>query len=256
MNLHLNTALANQYRSKSQAARVITEEWVSCNAFCPICGNPEIRQFENNRPVADFYCDNCHSEFELKSKANVKGELPPKIPDGAYDTMVSRITSFNNPHLLVLTHNQSDVKNFLIIPKHFFTPTIIEKRKPLANTARRAGWIGCNIIIGDIPSAGKIPIIKNGTENTAQEVMNEYAKTKTLETRNVEKRGWLLDVLSCVERITSESFSLEQIYNFEYELKAKHPENNFVRDKIRQQLQFLRDRGFIEFTSRGVYKKA
>ena len=40
-----------------------------------------------------------------------------------------------------------------------------------------------------------------------------------------------------------------------YRLKNKHPENNFIKDKIRQQLQNLRDKGFIEFTSRGNYKK-
>lgn len=35
----------------------------------------------------------------------------------------------------------------------------------------------------------------------------------------------------------------------------KHPENNHIKDKIRQQLQFLRDEGLVEFTTRGNYKK-
>ena len=31
--------------------------------------------------------------------------------------------------------------------------------------------------------------------------------------------------------------------------------NNFIKDKIRQQLQILRDKAIIEFVGRGKYKK-
>ena len=48
---------------------------------------------------------------------------------------------------------------------------------------------------------------------------------------------------------------LNQIYSFENELKIKHPENNFIKDKLRQQLQYLRDKGFIEFLGNGHYRK-
>ena len=40
------------------------------------------------------------------------------------------------------------MESLMKIPKHFFVPDIIEKRRPLAENARRAGWVGCNIIIG------------------------------------------------------------------------------------------------------------
>lgn len=42
-------------------------------------------------------------------------------------------------------------------------------------------------------------------------------------------------------------FSLNDIYSFENFLKSKHPNNNNIRDKIRQQLQFLRDKGMVKF---------
>ncbi|MGN1347846.1 MAG: hypothetical protein ACI4VI_02775 [Acutalibacteraceae bacterium] len=45
------------------------------------------------------------------------------------------------------------------------------------------------------------------------------------------------------------------MYSFESELKIKHPKNNNIKPKIRQQLQFLRDRGFIEFLGNGKYEK-
>ncbi|MDR3076895.1 MAG: DpnI domain-containing protein, partial [Synergistaceae bacterium] len=107
MNPNLNTSIGARFSSKSQRARVITEDWVNTNAFCPICGNLRLSQFKASRPVADFHCGNCESEFELKSKESANGKLPTKINDGAYDTMISRITSMNNPHLLMLIHGQN-----------------------------------------------------------------------------------------------------------------------------------------------------
>jgi type II restriction enzyme len=50
--------------------------------------------------------------------------------------------------------------NFLIIPKQFFTEEIIIKRKPLSTTARRAGWIGCNIDISKVADSGKVFLVK------------------------------------------------------------------------------------------------
>ena len=45
------------------------------------------------------------------------------------------------------------------------------------------------------------------------------------------------------------------MYSFVDELQVKHPDNNHIPDKIRQQLQFLRDKGIIEFKGSGVYRK-
>ena len=64
-----------------------------------------------------------------------------------------------------------------------------------------------------------------------------------------------MDILSCVERLDT-TFTLKQMYEFVKELSIKHPNNNNIEAKIRQQLQFLRDKGFVEFTSRGNYRKA
>ena len=64
-----------------------------------------------------------------------------------------------------------------------------------------------------------------------------------------------MDVLNCVNKIPTHIFSLGDMYSFELELQNKHPENHNVKPKIRQQLQLLRDRGFIEFLEKGIYKK-
>lgn len=255
MDLRLNYHIAEGYSSSSQKARVITEDWVSRNLYCPICGEPIINHYEANRPVADFFCQQCKSDFELKSKENKKGLLGDKIVDGAYETMIERITSLRNPNFFFMTYANFAVSNFILIPNYFFTPHIIEKRNPLSENARRAGWVGCNINIGDIPQSGKIFIIKNGEEINHQKVVEDYRLAASLKTDNLDSRGWIIDVLKCVDKMPEREFKLSDIYTFEDELKIKHPNNNFVKDKIRQQLQTLRDKGFIEFLSRGNYRK-
>src|SRR5215213_157820 len=254
MNLKFNVSLVSNYISNSQIARVLTESWVKENSYCPNCGRDNIDKYSNNKPVADFFCSFCHEDFELKSKT---GKIGKKITDGAYSTMIARINSIDNPNFFFLTYDKTKylVNNFLIIPKHFFQTEIIEERPPLAATARRAGWIGCNIDLQKIPELGRIFIVKNSVVSDHQNVLETWHKTVFLRDKKPKAKGWTLDVLSCLDHIGADNFTLDEVYKFEAELRAKHPENNFVRDKIRQQLQILRDMNIIEFVSRGRYRK-
>ena len=138
------------YTSGSQKAKAWTEAWVSVWAYCPHCGNARMSQFPNNRPVADFVCKSCKEEFELKSQ---KRKFGAKVSDGAYKTKCERLASDNNPNLLLMNYDLKtlSVFNLLIVPKHFFVQDIIEERKPLKATARRAGWIGSNILLSRLP---------------------------------------------------------------------------------------------------------
>lgn len=68
MQLNFNIESVRNYHSASQVARILTENWVTDNMFCPRCGNSHIKHFENNHPVADFFCPICKNEYELKSK--------------------------------------------------------------------------------------------------------------------------------------------------------------------------------------------
>ena len=254
MNLRFNKYLADSYSSSSQIARVLTENWVKENSYCPNCGRDSINEYPNNQPVADFFCVFCKEDFELKSK---NGRLGKKINDGAYSKMIERITSELNPNFFFLTYTKIDwkVNDFLIIPKHFFLPEIIEKRKPLGDNARRAGWIGCNIDLQRIPDLGQIFLVKNSAVVEKKTVLEDWHKTVFLRGKKLEAKGWTLDVLKCVDRIESDEFLLSDVYAFADELKSKHSENNFINDKIRQQLQILRDMNIIEFVSRGKYRK-
>lgn len=254
MDLRLDYGLTDGFHSGQQKARVLTEAWVGSNLFCPRCGNEHILHFENNRPAADFYCPACENQYELKSK---QGGLGSKVADGAYDTLISRICSNENPDFLFMSYSieQMCVRDLVMIPKHFFVPDIIEKRKPLPPTARRAGWTGCNILISQIPLQGRIEIIKGGEEQNHDEIMERINLSQGLSTDNIHARGWIMDVLKCVNAINDDEFTLDEMYSFEHALFEKHPENNNIRPKIRQQLQLLRDKGIIEFMGRGRYRK-
>lgn len=253
MNLKFNTKLAKGYTNNSQIARILTENWVKNNSYCPNCGQVSLTEFENNRPVADFYCKRCSEEFELKSKS---GKLSNAITDGAYSTMIERINSENNPNFFFLTYTKNwTVTDFLIIPKQFFTTEIIAKRSPLAPTARRAGWVGCNIDISKVAESGKIFLVKNSKAINPSVVNESFNKTLFLRNKSKDAKGWILDIMKCIDEIRSGSFSLDEVYKFEDKLKLKYPNNNFIKDKIRQQLQILRDKGILEFVGRGNYKK-
>lgn len=254
MRTILNTQITSSYKSNSQKIRVSTEDWVSTSKiFCPNCGN-DISKFKDNQPVADFYCASCKEEYELKSK---KDSIGKKIVDGAYSTMIDRLQSQNNPNFFFLNYDSKSYKilNFLVIPKYFFVPKMIEKRKPLSQKARRAGWIGCNILLRDIPRSGKIFYIKDGQVVPKKNVLENWTKTLFLkETKKLELRGWMLDVMNCIDKLNKSEFVLQDIYNFENILSQKHPNNKHIRDKIRQQLQLLRNKGYLRFLNNGKYQ--
>ena len=119
----------------------------------------------------------------------------------------------------------------------------------MATTARRAGWIGSNILLNRVPESGKIHIVQNGTVRAKELVLAEWQKTLFLRNKSPDTRGWLLDVMKCVESLGKRDFTLDDVYAFELHLGDLYPGNQNVKPKIRQQLQYLRDRGFIDFVS-------
>jgi type II restriction enzyme len=254
MRLKFDTMLAENYSSNSQKVRVLSEQWVSRQVFCPNCGQSSVDKYANNKPVADFFCPNCREDYELKSKKLAVGT---KIVDGAYRTMLERLQSSTNLNFFLLSYSlQSlEVSNFLVVPKHFFVPEIIEKRRPLAPTARRAGWVGCNIDLRSIPESGKIFFVRAGQLLPKATVLAAWQKTLFLRAeKDLSAKRWTVDVMNCIERLGKQNFSLADVYAFEDELEQKHPNNRHIKDKIRQQLQVLRDKDYLEFTSRGQYR--
>jgi type II restriction enzyme len=175
--------------------------------------------------------------------------------DAGYDAMIRAIRADRVPNLLVLQYSSSwIIRNLMLIPRVFFSESAIEKRKPLAVGARRAGWVGCNILLSQIAPDGKIAMIYDGSPISEEKVRNEFSLIRRLAEVPPSVRGWTLDVLRAVRRLGRSHFSLGDVYDFESELQIAHPLNRNIRPKIRQQLQVLRDLGLIEFATRGTYR--
>ena len=78
-----------------------------------------------------------------------------------------------------------------------------------------------------------------------EEVREKFLRVKPLSEISVTQRGWTLDVLNAIRRLGKTDFTTADAYAFTRELEQLHPDNRHVRDKIRQQLQVLRDTGLL-----------
>jgi type II restriction enzyme len=252
MDLSFDLECASNYTSWSQKIRVMSERWLRLNQFCPACGRFPLHSYKNNRPVADFFCSGCDEQYELKSQ---RGTIGRTIADGAYRTMIDRITGNSNPNFLFLSYSRSlNVSHLQLIPKHFLSVQAIKQRKPLAESARRAGWQGCNILLDEIAASGRIPLVKGGEPCPKTDILQAWKNTLFLRSHHdLAGKSWLLSIMRCIDRLGKASFNLAEVYGFESELAAKFPSNRNVRPKIRQQLQVLRDNGYLEFLGDGKY---
>jgi type II restriction enzyme len=243
----------SQYDSGSQRARIWTEQWVSQWMYCINCGNAKLAQFTANLPVADFFCPACNDQFELKAQRRDFGK---KVADGAYFTKIGRLASSENPNLMLLKYDQAAkvVTDVCVVPKHFFIPDIIEQRPPLSLTARRAGWIGSNILLNRIPESGRIYVVRNNEALAKNDVISKWQRTLFLRDEELGSRRWLIEVMKCVDRLGKVEFDIDDVYSFESKLADIYPQNRHVRPKIRQQLQVLRDNGYLEFLGGGRYR--
>jgi len=253
MILNLPVEVAFGYKSLSQKARVITEAWTEENMYCPACVSNRLERLRAGAEATDFICGRCEASFQLKALSRPIGR---KIVDAAYDAMMRSIMEDRLPHFLFLSYDnrKAVVNNLLVVPSFCLGQSAIEKRKPLAKTARRAGWVGCNIILDLVPPEGRIPAILNGEIVARSTVRNKFKQVEPLRRISSKKRGWTLDVLTALRSLPKYEFGIDDAYSFEKILSKMHPENRHVRAKIRQQLQVLRDLGHLEFLARGYYR--
>ena len=66
---------------------------------------------------------------------------------------------------------------------------------------------------------------------------------------------WKKSVFLVLNQIPKTIFNLEDVYAFEEKLSREYPDNRFIKEQIRKQLQVLRDLGLVEFLERGKYRK-
>lgn len=252
MHLEMSPALATRYKSPSQRARVLSEAWARENLYCVCCASPTLRAAPPNAKVIDFRCPQCEALFQLKSQSRA---FSRRICDSAFEPMREAVEQSRAPSIYALHYDPDRwmVRNLIFIPNFALTMSCLERRKPLGPQARRKGWVGCNILLTNIPIDARIVLVAHGVATSALVVRQLYARLKALEGLPHESRGWRLDVLNVVRSLGKSRFSLADVYSSACTLQLLHPGNRHVREKIRQQLQRLRDMGLVEFEGRGMY---
>ena len=69
---------------------------------------------------------------------------------------------------------------------------------------------------------------------------------------------WTDAVWDCIKLmgfVSGSAFTLKEVYSAEPVLQRIYPDNAYIKDKIRQQLQIMRDCGRLEFVdNQGVYR--
>jgi type II restriction enzyme len=253
MILNLPTKIAAGYKSASQKARVITEAWTLSNMYCPACTSNNLDKTKAGTEAVDFFCSGCDSQFQLKAMSRPIGR---KIVDAAYEAMLRAILQNRLPHFLFLCYNNFSftVSDLLLIPNFCLPKSAIECRNPLKPTARRAGWVGCNIVLDYVPPEGRIQVIHSGNVISKSSVRRNFHNVQPLADFSVQKRGWTLDVVTALRSLNRTEFTIADAYLFERILSRQHPDNRHIRPKIRQQLQILRDLGYLKFVTPGHYR--
>jgi type II restriction enzyme len=252
LDTRMDPMCAVGFKSRCQTARKVTETWAGVNLYCVACESDHVTPLPSNAEAVDFSCVECGAAYQLKAMRRWNER---RVPDAGYDAMMRALKNDSTPNLLLM-HYSDDwlVRNLVLVPSFFFSPAAVQKRNPLGPSARRAGWVGCNILLSEIADDGKILVISQGVPEPPQLVRDRFQSVRPLAAINARARGWTLDVLRMIRRLNKERFSLQDVYAFENDLSAIYPGNRNVRPKIRQQLQVLRDTGFIEFEGAGRYR--
>jgi len=252
MMLRCDTSIADAYNSEAQKSRVLSEKWIESNGYCLACESDILRQTTANTRATDFICPRCRQGYELKA---FRVRPKNRLVDGAYSALMGRILDGSVPTLMMLERNQQwEIQNLTAIHHLFLTPEVIEQRKPLSLTARRAGWIGCNIRLDRLAPDARIEIVSSGIFNNRDAARRAFQRFGNLDEISPAKRGWTTLTLSIVRSLRAQTFTIKDLYEREGDLAAAYPANKNIRPKIRQQLQVLRDLGYLEFLGNGAYR--
>jgi type II restriction enzyme len=253
MNLSMRGELAAAYKSGSQKSGNVSETWGADNFYCPNCSSPKLEQLKAGTKASDYKCPSCDFWYQLKSKQSPIGNT---IADGDYATMMDAIQSDRAPSYFFLHYDLATwtVRNLLLVPHFAFPPSAIIKRNPTQPKGRSKPWIGCNYDLRRIPVDARIAVITEKEIVPAKEVREKFKKVKPLKEISVKERGWTLDVLNGVRNLGKNEFTNADAYTLTKQLEKLHPDNRHVRDKIRQQLQVLRDAKLLIHVSSGVWR--
>ncbi len=142
----IDLSLAGRFVSAAQATKIRARNMGDVQPVLLELRADELNQLPNNTPVADFECNACNSHYQLKGK---NGRLGRRIPGAAYGPTIAAVRAGKMPEYILVEFDTRFATVVFVdaFPGRLLTEDRIEARKPLAATARRAGWQGCSIRI-------------------------------------------------------------------------------------------------------------
>lgn len=253
MDLSLTPSLADNYVSRSQIARVLTQDWVGRELGCLHCTASNLQPTAQNTKARDFECNECSEPYELKSSSRPFRRL---VADGEYRTFLSTIESGRTPNLLLLHYDRNSwtVRDLVAVHRSLLSRQLVVPRKPLGPNAKRAGWQGCSVDLELIPPSARVSLVEEANPVPWAVVRRVWSRFDFMIKLKPEPRAWLSDVMAIVRRLRRDEFHLRDVYQFEGDLRLLHPNNQHILPKVRQQLQILVAQGLLARVAPGIYR--
>jgi uncharacterized membrane protein YkvA (DUF1232 family) len=166
--------------------------------------------------------------------------------------------------LFLIDRNGIDYHNFF--PKYGYRIRVINNQGNIFSSSVLAKqYINCDfnfLFKSDKFQPGDLISIKYDPHETIENKKNIIhigiikKNPSQIDKTEIESNGdWFNEILKIIYHFDGEIFTIDQIYAFEEDLKSKFPNNPFIKEKIIQQLQSIRDHGIIEFLGDESYKK-
>jgi type II restriction enzyme len=135
------------------------EKAVREQVSCPRCGRSRhLAPLRANFPCADLICKFCGFLAQVKTY-NLKtpsDALPRRIPGAGWRVQHEQIMAGIYHGLYLVGYRDSRLVRIDYVPAHILqaSPDVFEPRKALSPKAKRAGWIGFEYNIEQLPAIG------------------------------------------------------------------------------------------------------
>ncbi len=147
-SVRVDFAEAARYTSNSQVARVAIETWAARNVLCWRC-NGALIPAPPNTHLLDAICANGEHEVQIKAFAGIAGD---RIAGAAFEPIRKRLDDGALPDYLLVSYDRP--REVVVLAEYVDGEAIVRERvvgrRPLAATARRAGWVGAVIDLQDL----------------------------------------------------------------------------------------------------------
>ena len=143
-----NPLWKNNSRIIGRAAEIYSCEKIKCIK----CNEMNWLECNVNEKSKDQICKNCGKKYQIKCKNiseksynNIKKNDEIKTIGAEYNTTLKNIENQIDYIIILYKKINNDILGIIHIKSDNITYNNIIPRKPLSNSAKRAGWQGCNL---------------------------------------------------------------------------------------------------------------